>query len=173
MVGQRDVSRRRLVHVQPMWMRVVYAEEFETPFAEFLHQSPDLSGRNYVIPDRINRDVLRRERPRDYAALPRQNSAAFPMRLATGMLQQLPKHFAATLDGSLHCESLKVDEYANQAPDEGLSDLAPFSDKLAARRIIALNYVSGSRHQTWTVRNSSASRRRRNGRGLSRTRHPA
>jgi hypothetical protein len=28
------------------------------------------------------------------------------MRLAAGMLQELPKHFAATLDGSLHAESL-------------------------------------------------------------------
>jgi hypothetical protein len=63
-------------------MRVVDAEEFEPPLAEFTHQAHDLLGRNHVIPNRISRDVLRRERPRDYVVLPRQNPAALSMRLA-------------------------------------------------------------------------------------------
>jgi len=87
-------------------MRVVDAEEFEPPLAEFTHQTHKLLGRNHVIPDRISRDVLRRERLGDQAVLPRQNSAAFPMRLAAGMLQELPVDFAATSDGALHSASL-------------------------------------------------------------------
>ena len=85
---------------------MVDAEEFEPPLAELPHQAHDLLGRNLVIPDRISRDVLRRERLRDYAVLSRQNSAAFSMRLAAGMLQELPENFAATSDGSLHSGSL-------------------------------------------------------------------
>ena len=100
--GERDVFGRRLVRVQPVRMRVVDAEEFEPTLAEFPHQAHDLLGCDQVIPDRINRDVLRGERPRYYVVLPRQNSTAFSMRLAAGMLQELPKHFAATSDGSLH-----------------------------------------------------------------------
>jgi hypothetical protein len=50
---------------QPMRMRVVDAEEFEPPLAEFPHQTRDLLGRNLVIPDGISRDVLRWERLRD------------------------------------------------------------------------------------------------------------
>ena len=64
-VGQRDVFGRRLVRVQPMRMRVVNAEEFEPPLAEFLHQAHDLRGRNLVIPDWVSRDVLRGKRLRD------------------------------------------------------------------------------------------------------------
>src|SRR5579863_10309876 len=104
-LSQRDVFGRRLVHVHPVRMRVVDAEEFEPSLAEFTHQARDLLGRYHVIPDRISRDVLRRERPRDYVVLPRQKSAAFSMRLAAGMLQQLPKNFAATSDGALHSAS--------------------------------------------------------------------
>src|SRR5258708_35017073 len=88
-------------------MRVLDAQDFELTRANFLHQANDPLGRNHVIPDRISRDVLRRERPRDYLALPRQNSAAFSMRLAAGMLQELPNHFAATSHGSLHSGSLQ------------------------------------------------------------------
>jgi hypothetical protein len=77
-------------------MRVVDGEEFEPPLAEFPHQAHDLLGRNHVIPGRISRDVLRRERLRDYVVLPRENPATLSMRLAAGMLQELPKHFAAT-----------------------------------------------------------------------------
>src|SRR5258708_804548 len=88
-------------------MRVVDAQEFEPTRAEFLHQAHDLLGRIRVIPDRISRDVLRRDRPRDCLVLPRQNSAAFSMRLAAGMLQELPNHFAATSHGSLHSGSLQ------------------------------------------------------------------
>ena len=87
-------------------MRVVDAEEFKSTFAEFPGQADDLLGFNHIIPDRIRRDVLRGEGSRDYVVLPRQNSAAFSMRLAAGMLQELPKHFAATSDGSLHSGSL-------------------------------------------------------------------
>jgi len=47
-------------------MRVVDAEEFEPPLAEFPHQAHDLLERNHVIP---SRDVLRRERLRDYVVL--------------------------------------------------------------------------------------------------------
>ena len=47
------------------------AEEFEPPLAEFPHHAHDLLGRNLVIPDWISRDVLRRERLRDYPILPR------------------------------------------------------------------------------------------------------
>jgi len=65
MAGESDVFGRRLVHVQPMRMRVVDAEEFEPPFAEFPHQARDLLGRDFVIPDGISREVLRRERLRD------------------------------------------------------------------------------------------------------------
>jgi hypothetical protein len=64
-VGKRDVFGRRLVRVQPIRMRVVDAEEFEPPLAEFPHQAHELLGRNFVIPDWISRDVLRRERLRD------------------------------------------------------------------------------------------------------------
>ena len=105
-VGQRDVCGRRLVRVHPVRMRVVDAEKFEPALVEFRHQARDLSGGDRVIPDRIRRVVLRRERPRDYVVPPRENSAAFSMRLATGMLQKLPKHFAATADGLLHFGSL-------------------------------------------------------------------
>src|SRR5271168_527966 len=59
-----------------------------------------------VIPGWIGRDVLRRERLRDSSVLPRQNSAAFPMRLAAGVLQELPVYFAATSDGALHSGSI-------------------------------------------------------------------
>jgi len=100
--GERDVPGRRLVHVQPVRMRVVDAEEFEPTLVEFPHQAHHLLVPNQVTPDRISRDVLHRERPRDYVVPPRQNSAAFSMRLAAGMLQELPKHFAATSDGLLH-----------------------------------------------------------------------
>jgi hypothetical protein len=65
MAGQRDVFGRRLVGVQPMWVRVVDAEEFEPPLAEFRHQARDLLGGNFVISDWVSRDVLRRERLRD------------------------------------------------------------------------------------------------------------
>ena len=81
---------------------MVDAKEFEPTLAEFPHQSHDLLGRNHVIPNRISRDVLRRERPRDYVVLPCQNSAAFTMRLAAGMGKELAKHFAATSDGAFH-----------------------------------------------------------------------
>ena len=85
---------------------MVDAEEFEPTPAEFPHQAHELLERNLVIPDRISRDVLRRKRLRDYVALPRQNSAAFSMRLAAGMLQELPVYFAAASDGSLHSASI-------------------------------------------------------------------
>jgi hypothetical protein len=104
--GQRDIFGRRLIRVQPMRMRVVDAEEFEPPLAEFPYQAHDLLGRNHVIPDRINRNVLRRERLCDYSVPPRQKSAALAMRLAAGMLQELPEHFATTSDGSVHFRSL-------------------------------------------------------------------
>ena len=85
---------------------MINAEELEPPFAELRHQAHDLPGCNLVIPDWISRDVLRRERLRDYSVLPRQNSAAFPVWLAAGMLQELPVYFAATSDGSLHFGSI-------------------------------------------------------------------
>ncbi len=81
---------------------MINAEEFEPPLSEFLHQARDLPGCNFVIPDWIRRDVFRRERLRDESVMPRQNSAAFPMWLAAGMLQELPVYFAATTDGSVH-----------------------------------------------------------------------
>jgi hypothetical protein len=87
-------------------MRVINAEEFEPPLSEFLHQARDLLGCNFVIPDWIRRNVFRRERLRDESVLPRQNSAAFPMWPAAGMLQELPEYFAATSDGSLHFGSI-------------------------------------------------------------------
>ena len=99
MVGERDVFRRRLVHVQPIRMRVVGAKESKPALAEFCHYTRDLFGRNFVIADRISGDVLRRERLRYQSVPSRQNSAAFLMRLATGMRQELAVHFAATLDG--------------------------------------------------------------------------
>src|SRR5438045_8121141 len=100
--GERDVPGRRLVHVQPARMRVVDAEEFEPALAKFPHQAHHLLGPNQIIPDRISRDVFRRERSSDYVELPRDNSAAFSMRMAAGMLQELPKYFPATSDSSLH-----------------------------------------------------------------------
>jgi hypothetical protein len=106
MAGQRDVFGRWLVRVQPMRVRVVDAQEFETALAEFHHQSRELLGRNQVIPNRISRDVLRGESPGDYVVLACQNSAAFTMRLAAGMGKELAKHFAATLDGAFHSTSL-------------------------------------------------------------------
>jgi len=105
-VGQRDVFGRRLVGVQPVRMRVVDAEEFEPPLTEFPHQAHDLLGRNLVIPDWISRDVFCGERLRDESVLPRQNAAAFAMRLAAGVLQELPVYFAAASDGSLHSGSI-------------------------------------------------------------------
>jgi hypothetical protein len=50
MVTQRGVFGRRLILVQPMRMRVVNAEEFELPVAEFPRHMHDLIGRNFVIP---------------------------------------------------------------------------------------------------------------------------
>jgi hypothetical protein len=76
------------------------------PLAEFPHHTHDLLGRNFVIPHRISCNVLRRERLRDYAVLPGQNPAVFLMRLASGMFQELPKHFAPTLHHSLHAGSV-------------------------------------------------------------------
>jgi hypothetical protein len=87
-------------------MGVINAEEFESPLAEFLHQARDLLGCNLVISDWINRDVLRRERLRDYPVLPRQDSTTFPMGLVSSMLQELPVYFAATSDGPLHFGSI-------------------------------------------------------------------
>ena len=83
-------------------MRVVNAEEFETPLAEFSHQTRDLVWGNHVIPNRVGRDILRRECPRDDAVLTCQNSAAFSMRLPAGVLQELAVYFAATSDRSVH-----------------------------------------------------------------------
>ena len=105
-VGQRDVFGRRLVRVQPVRMRVVDAKKFEPTLAEFPQQTRNLLGRNYVISDRIRRDVLGRKRLRDYVVLPRQNSATVPMRLAARMRQKLPKHFPPASDSSLHSGSL-------------------------------------------------------------------
>jgi len=85
---------------------MINAEEFEPPLAEFLHEARDLPGCNFVIPDWIRRDVFSRERLRDEPVLPRQNSAAFPMWLAAGMLQELPVYFAATTDALLHFGSI-------------------------------------------------------------------
>ena len=81
---------------------MVDTEEFEPTLVEFPNQAHHLLVPNQVIPDRISGDVLRRQRPSDYVVLPRQNSAAFSMRLAAGMLQDLPKYFPATLDSSFH-----------------------------------------------------------------------
>src|SRR6516164_4713952 len=89
-----------------MRMRVINPEKFQSPLAKLRHQPHDLPGRNLVVPDWIRRDILRRERLRDKPIPPRQNSAAFPMRLAAGMLQNLPIYLAATPDGSLHCGSM-------------------------------------------------------------------
>jgi hypothetical protein len=89
-----------------MWMRVVDSEEFEPPLTKLLHQAHDFFRCNLVVPDRISRNVLRRERLRDESVLPGQNSAAFSMRLAAGMRQELPVYFAATSDGSLHAGSI-------------------------------------------------------------------
>src|SRR6202042_293792 len=91
------------VGVHPMRMRVVDAEEFEPPAAKFRRQPREFLWRNFVIPDWIRGGVLCRERLRDNPALPCQNSAAFPMGLAAGVLQQLPVHFAAASHGWLHC----------------------------------------------------------------------
>src|SRR5262249_53752875 len=101
-VGQRNIFGRGLVYVHPVRMRVIYAKVLEPPLAEFLHQRRELLGCNLVIPDWISRDVLRRERLRDDPTLPRKNSAAFAMRLISGMLQQLPVYFATTSDSPLH-----------------------------------------------------------------------
>src|ERR1700749_2909568 len=99
---QRDVLRRWLVHVEPVRMRVVKTKEFEMPLAKLIHQATEVLGCNQIIPDRIGRDVFRRKRSRDYIVLPRQNPATFPVRLKPGMLQDLPKHFPATLDDRVH-----------------------------------------------------------------------
>lgn len=105
---------------------MVDAEELETPLAELPHQARNLFGRNHVIPHRISRGVLSRECLRDESALPGQNSAAFAMRLAAGLLEELPVHFAATLDGSLHSMSLFGDESAIQVSDaERLTEVSP------------------------------------------------
>src|SRR5262249_14561696 len=134
-VGERDVFGRRLVGVHPVRMRVVDAEECKPSFAEFLHQAHDLFGRDLVIPDRISGDVFRRERLCDYAVPPRQNPAAFSMRLAAGMLEELPKHFAPTLHHSLHSESvLAVAQLA--APREA----ANTSRKLFRRKYLPLGH---------------------------------
>gem|GEM_PF-3442347 len=101
--GQFDVFLRRLVRIKPVRMGVVDPEEFEPTLATFRHQTHDLCVRNRVIPDRINRDVLGRKHPRDYVVLARQNTTAFSMRLAAGMLQEVAEYFAATSDGSFHC----------------------------------------------------------------------
>ena len=70
-VRQRYVLGRRLVRVEPIRMRVVDAEEFEPPLAEFAHKLHHLLGRNLIVPDRISRAILRGECPRDQFVLPR------------------------------------------------------------------------------------------------------
>src|SRR5690242_10014146 len=126
-VGQRDVFGRRLVRVQPIRMRVIDAEEFKPSLAEFHHQAHNLLGRNLVIPDRISRDVVRRERLRDESVLPRQNSAALPMRLPAGMLQELPVHSAAASHGALHSESIYRSGSVNRVTEaERLLDVSPY-----------------------------------------------
>jgi hypothetical protein len=105
-VGERDVFGRRLVRVHPVWMRMVDSEEFEATLAELLHEADDLLRRNFVIPGRIDGDVFRREGLRDYAVLARQNSAAFLMRIAPGVFEELPKYFAAALHDRVHSVSL-------------------------------------------------------------------
>jgi len=87
-------------------MRVIDSEEFQSPLTEFPHQTLDFRRRDAIIPDRIGRNVLRRERLRNESILPGQNSAAFPMRLAARMLQELPVYFSTTSDGSLHLGSI-------------------------------------------------------------------
>jgi hypothetical protein len=103
---------------------MVDAEEFEPPLAEFPHQAHYLPGRNLVVPDRISREVLRRECLRDESVLPRQNSAAFPMRLAARMLQELSVYFAATSDGSLHFReyTLRGDQWVDGEVSEAFFD---------------------------------------------------
>lgn len=85
---------------------MINAVEFEPPLAKFLHQACDLPGCDLVISDWISRDVHRRERLRDDPILPRKNSAALPMRLVLGMLEELSVDFAATSDGPRHFGSI-------------------------------------------------------------------
>ena len=48
------------------------------------------------------------------------------MRLAAGMLQELPVYFAATSDGSLHSGSIQRGEFVNRVTDaERLPDVSP------------------------------------------------
>ena len=89
--------------------------EFESSLAEFRHQACDFPGCNLVIPDGIGRDVPRRERLRDDSILPRQNSAAFPMGLVSGMLQELSVYFAATTDGGRHFGEYITKQFVNRA----------------------------------------------------------
>ncbi len=126
--GQRDVRGRRFVRLHPIGMRVVDAEEFEPPPAEFSRQTRDFPGCDLVIPDGIRRDVARGERLRDQSVLPRQNSAAFPIRLAAGMLQELAVYFATTSDDPLHSGSILRCGRANRAAGaQRLPDAAPNS----------------------------------------------
>lgn len=56
------------------------------------------------------------------------------MRLAAGMLQELPVYFAATSDGSLHCGSIQRGEFVNRVTDaERLPDVSP--DKRSNRTV--------------------------------------
>ena len=103
MAGPCDVFSRWLVHIHPMRMGVIDTEELQMAPTEFRHDSRDVAGRHHIISNRIRRNILRWERARDYVSLPGQNAAAFAMRLAASMRQDLAKHFATTSDGWDHC----------------------------------------------------------------------
>jgi hypothetical protein len=89
-----------------MRMRVVDAEEFEPPLAEFAHKLHHLLGRNLIVPDRISRAILRGECARNQLVLPGENSAALLMRLAAGLLQELRVDFATTSDEWAHSKTI-------------------------------------------------------------------
>jgi hypothetical protein len=118
-VRQRYVLGRRLVRVQPMRMRVVDAEEFEPPPAEFAHKPHHVLGRNLIVPDRISRSILRGECPRDQFVLPRQNSAALLMRLTTGVLQELRVYFATTSNEWTHSKIIMTGQRIVGIPFDG------------------------------------------------------
>ena len=99
MAGHRNVFGRWLIHVEPVRMRVIKPEEFETPLPEFVHQARKVFGRNQIISDRVGCDIFRGKRACDHVVLAGQKAAAFLMRLDAGMFQHLPKHFAPSLDG--------------------------------------------------------------------------
>lgn len=74
---------------------MVDAEEFETALAQLRREAGKVRGRDCIIPHRISGGIIRGKSVSDQTALPCQDSAAFSVRVAAGVRENLPVHLAA------------------------------------------------------------------------------